>query len=128
MKARCLFAWLWSIGISPQAIVLNRVELNATYEFNRAVFPSRDFRFEALIIRVNSLLTLSPKLSVSAFVQSNSAIDAILSNVRLRYNPKEGSDFYIVYNEGYHTDRYRELVTLPVTSERTLMLKYTFIF
>lgn len=120
--------WLWSVGVPTQAIVMNRVELNATYIFNRAVFPTRDFRFEAHIVRVNSLLTLSPKLSVSAFVQYNSAIDAILSNIRLRYNPREGNDFYIVYNEGYHTDRYREIPTMPVTNERTLMLKYTYTF
>ena len=120
--------WLSSIGISPRWIIKNRVQFEWTYQFNRANFSERDQQFDAHILRLNGLLTLSTKFSVAAFVQYNSAIDAVLSNFRLRYNPKEGNDFYIVYNEGYNTDRYRELPVLPVTSERTIMIKYTYTF
>ncbi len=120
--------WLSSIGISPRWIIKNRVQFEGTYQFNRVNFSERDQQFDAHILRLNGLLTLSTKFSVAAFVQYNSAIDAVLSNFRLRYNPKEGNDFYIVYNEGYNTDRYRELPVLPVTSERTIMIKYTYTF
>jgi hypothetical protein len=120
--------WLYSVAISPRAIIKNRIQLTTTYQFNRARFPTREMQFDAHILRVNALMTLSTKLSLSAFTQYNSAIDAVLSNIWLRYNPREGNDFYIVYNEGYNTDRYREEPFLPVTSERTLMIKYTYTF
>jgi hypothetical protein len=120
--------WLYSVGVTPRAILLNRIELRTTYQFNRVQFPTREMQFDAHIVRLNALLSLNTKLSVSAFVQYNSSIDAVLSNIRLRYNPREGNDFYIVYNEGYNTDRYREDPGLPVTSERTLMVKYTYTF
>jgi hypothetical protein len=70
----------------------------------------------------------STKLSVSAFIQYNSNEDNIVSNFRLRYNPREGNDFYIVYNEGTNTDLDLEIPTLPRMSDRTLLLKYTYTF
>ena len=120
--------WRLSISLSPSVIIKKRIQLIGTYQFNRLNFPDRDQQFNAQIFRLNSLLVLSTKLSVAAFVQYNSAIDAVLSNFRLRYNPKEGNDFYIVYNEGYNTDRYRETPIFPITSERTIMIKYTYTF
>lgn len=120
--------WLTSISISPKWIIKNRIQLRGTYQFNRANFSERDQQFDAHIFRLNGLLTLNTKFSIAAFVQYNSAIDAVLSNVRLRYNPREGNDFYIVYNEGYNTDRYRELPVLPITGERTILIKYTYTF
>ena len=120
--------WVSSISISPKWIIRSKVQMRGTYQFNRADFPERDQHFNAHIFRLNGLLTISTKFSIAAFVQYNSAIDAVLSNFRLRYNPREGNDFYIVYNEGYHTDRYRELPVFPITNERTIMIKYTYTF
>ena len=71
---------------------------------------------------------LSTKFSATAFIQYNSAIDAVIANIRLRYNPREGIDLYLVYNEGLNTNRYRQDPTVPFTSNRTVMLKYTYTF
>lgn len=119
---------VYSIGITPDWIIRNTVQLKWTYQFNRALFPAREMQFDAHVVRLNTLVTLGPNFSISAFVQYNSAIDAILANFRLRYNPKEGNDFYIVYNEGYNSDRYREFPVLPLTIQRILMIKYTYTF
>jgi hypothetical protein len=51
-----------------------------------------------------------------------------LANVRLRYNPREGNDFYIVYNEGRNTSLDRETPPLPGLDERALLVKYTYTF
>jgi hypothetical protein len=51
-----------------------------------------------------------------------------MTNVRLRYSPREGNDFYIVYDEGLNTLIHSETPTLPVSSGRTLLLKYTYTF
>jgi hypothetical protein len=71
---------------------------------------------------------LSTKFTVSAFIQYNSANDAVIGNVRARYNPREGNDFYVVYNDGLNTDRFREELALPRTNRRTLLVKYTYTF
>jgi hypothetical protein len=68
------------------------------------------------------------KLSASAFIQVNSSTDAIISNFRLRYNPKEGNDFYLVFNEGRNTNLDREIPELPQISNRTFLVKYTHTF
>lgn len=71
---------------------------------------------------------LNIKFSATAFIQYNSTTNEVITNIRLRYNPREGTDLYLVYNEGLNTDRYRKFPVLPVTDNRTVMLKYTYTF
>jgi hypothetical protein len=120
--------WVNSIGISPTATLFKQFEISGTYQYNTAKFKERDMEFQAHIFRLNSTLVFNTKLSFSAFVQYNSGINAVLANGRLRYNPKEGIDLYLVYNEGYNTDRYLYNPTLPLSNQRTFMLKYTYTF
>ena len=98
------------------------------YQVNWIDFPDRDQQFTAHIARLRILSTLSTKFSASAFIQYNSAIHAVIANIQLRYNPREGNDLYLVYNEEINTNRYREVPNLPFTSNRTVMLKYTYTF
>jgi len=120
--------WRTSLGLTPRWNILSDLELSGTYQFNRVTFPDRDQRFTAHIARLRVLYMLSTKFSATAFIQYNSAIDAVIANIRLRYNPREGIDLYLVYNEGLNTNRYRQDPTLPFTSNRTVMLKYTHTF
>ncbi len=120
--------WINSVSISPRGTFNNRVELTGTYQFNMVTFSDRDMEYNAHVFRLKGVLGFSNKLSFAAFVQYNSAIDAVLANARLRYNPKEGTDLYIVYNEGYNTERYRDIPALPISNIRTIMLKYTYTF
>jgi hypothetical protein len=71
---------------------------------------------------------LDTKLSLSAYVQYNTSMKGIMTNFRIRYNPKEGNDFYLVFNEGRNTNLDREIPRLPVYSERSVLLKYTYTF
>ncbi len=73
-------------------------------------------------------LAFNTRLSTSAFVQSNSADHEVALNLRLRYNPREGTDLYLVYNDLLNTDRDREPPALPWSSERALLLKYSTTF
>ena len=65
------------------------------------------------ILGIKTLFMLDTRLSVSAYIQYNSAFKDILTNLRLRYNPREGNDFYIVFNEGRNTNLTRETPYLP---------------
>ena len=71
---------------------------------------------------------LSISVSFSAYVQYNSADDAVITNVRFRYNPREGNDLYLVYDEGYNMDRFREIPYRPHSNNRTILLKYSYTF
>ena len=120
--------WRLTVGISPWWSISSSLELTGTYQFNRVDFPDRNQQLTAHIVRARVLAMLSTKFSASAFIQYNSAIHAVIANIRIRYNPSEGNDLFLVYNEGLNTNRYRELPNLPFTSSRTIMLKYTYTF
>lgn len=120
--------WRMSLGVSPKWCISSTLELKGTCQFNRIVFPARNQEFTGQIAQLRALFMLNTKLSATAFIQYNSAIDAVIANIRLRYNPREGTDLYLVYNEGLNTNRYRESPTLPFTSSRTVMLKFTYTF
>jgi len=68
------------------------------------------------------------RFSVNAYIQYNTALDGIITNLRFRYNPKEGNDLYLVFNEDRNTDLNRELPYLPVYNSRAVMVKYTYTF
>lgn len=119
-----------SLGLTPRWSISPQLNFNGFFQLNRVVFPDRDLDYTALIGRLRVEVTLTTAISAFAFVQYNGAADMITGNVRFRYNPREGNDFYLVYNEGNNTDRLREIPYKPYTSDRTIMLKYacTFIF
>jgi hypothetical protein len=68
------------------------------------------------------------RLSFNAYIQYNTAVHAIVTNLRLRYNPKEGNDLYLVFDEGRNTYLNREVPNLPVYSNRSILVKYTYTF
>jgi hypothetical protein len=120
--------WRVSLSVSPWWSISSSLELSGMYQFNRVMFPDRDQQFTAHIARLRILAMLSIKFSATAFIQYNSASNSVIANIRIRYNPREGNDFYLVYNEGLNTNRYRESPIPPVTNNRTVMIKYTYTF
>ncbi|HEX9902361.1 MAG TPA: DUF5916 domain-containing protein [Acidobacteriota bacterium] len=117
-----------SLGAQPTWGLSSSLELSGYLQFNRVVFPSRDRELTGTIVRLRGLFMMSVKLTASAFIQYNSLDRAVIANVRLRYNPREGVDFYIVYNENFNTGRNREVPALPLSSSRAIMVKYTYTF
>ena len=68
-------------------------------------------------------------MMVLAMVEKyNSASNKIRTNIKFRYNPREGNDLYIVYDEGLNTDRERQIPTLPQSNIRTILVKYSYTF
>jgi hypothetical protein len=120
--------WRVSAGSYYFLNISSTWQLSGFYEFNRVEFPDRSLGLTAHIIRLKILATFTTKLSLSAFVQYSGIEDAVVANVRFRYNPREGNDFYIVYNHGVNTDRYRDFPHRPFTDNRAIMVKYTYTF
>jgi hypothetical protein len=117
-----------TIGLEPLLNVGSSLQLSLAYEYNHLSFPVRDQSFNGNIARFKALAMFTTKLSVTAFVQYNSTENAMTTNFRLRYNPKEGNDFYLVFNEGRSTYRNIEDPQLPLYNNRSVLLKYTYTF
>lgn len=105
-----------------------KFKLQPFYELNRVAFPNRDDFYTAHVGRLRVKYYFNNELSVSTFAQYSNASGSFISNFRLRYNPKEGNDLYIVYNEGLNTDRHSYTPSRPLSNSRTVMIKYTYTF
>lgn len=133
--AICLFeagsfydGWRVSATLMPTWSISSDLELSGFYQYNHVVFEERGQKLNAHIARIRATWMLSTATTFSAFIQYNSAADAVITNVRFRYNPREGNDLYLVYDEGINTQRYQHSPIPPVTSNRTVLLKYTYTF
>jgi hypothetical protein len=118
----------FSMSISPSWSVLADLELGAYYQLDRLHFTGRGQEMTAHVARLRALCTMSTKLSTSAFIQYSTITHDVVGNVRLRYNPREGVDLYLVYDETLNTDRDREFPILPRSAGRAIMIKYAYTF
>ncbi len=120
--------WQFSLGARPVWYVSKYLELGGSYTFNHIDFPERGAAFDVHVARLRIKTALNTKLSTNAFLQYNSVTRSVSTNVRFRYNFREGNDLWIVYNESLNTERHRVLPMLPITDNRTFLLKYTHTF
>jgi len=120
--------WRATVGIKPIWGISPNLSLIGNYELNWVDFPDRGQRLTAHIAQLRLLATFSTKFSASAFVQYNSAVDAVVANVRFRFNPREGNDFYLVINEGLNTNRVGKIPYPPAYDNRAIMVKYSYTF
>jgi len=80
------------------------------------------------IFGLKVLYLLNTRFSINVFLRYNTSLHRIITNLKIRYNPGEGNDLYLVLNEDRNTDLYRELPNFPVFNSRAVMLKYTYTF
>lgn len=118
----------FSVLLIPTWKISSSLNLSCDYQYNNIKFADRNQEFVSHIGRLKVLYMLSTKLTASAFVQYNSAVYSLASNLRIRYNPREGNDLYIVFNEGRNTNLEREIPELPTISNRSILVKYTYTF
>ena len=98
----------FSVTAEPIFNVSASVQFSGAYNYNYVEFPDRNQKMNSHVARVKMLYMYNTKLSVSGFIQYNSLNNFIASNFRLRYNPREGNDFYLVYNEIRPTNAFFE--------------------
>jgi len=104
------------------------LELSGAYELNYINFDQRNELLVSHIIRLRALYMLNAKFSISSFIQYNNESDLFISNLKLRYNPKEGNDLYIVFNEVLNGERDRIDPRYPLLNTEVFALKYTYTF
>lgn len=119
------------ISVSPSvAWALSRhLGTGIDYEFNRIDFPSSyssdgNGLFQTNLVRLNISLFLSTKFSLKLFTQYEDLSKEVSSNLRLRYNPREGTDLYFVVNQGLNTLRNRMNPHLPAIDNQAVTIKF----
>jgi len=117
-----------SVEVEPILNLSASLQISGAYEYNYITFPDRNQSMKSHIGRLNILYMYSTKLSASAFVQLNTSNDAFIGNFRLRYNPREGNDFYLVFNESRGFMASSSDPEIPPYYNRAILLKYTHTF
>jgi hypothetical protein len=118
----------FSYMVSPYLNISSSVIISGTYQFDAISFSKRNQEFQNHIGRLKLEYMQSTKLSASTFVQYNTFDAALAGNFRIRYNPREGNDFYLVFNEYRNMNTELQIPSLPELANRTIMLKYTHTF
>ncbi len=119
----------FGVGVSPTWNVSRYLELSAGYDVNRLEFSDRDVATTTHLGRLRVDVALDTHLSLSTFVQYNSVVDQTTINARFRYHFREGTDLWIVYNEGFNLESANGLdPRLPLSAGRTIMIKYSHTF
>lgn len=119
---------LISSKLMPQWSLSQSIKIEGQYQYNLISFPVRDQKYVSHVAGLKLTYMFNTKLSAGAFIQYNSAADAFLTNIRIRYNQREGNDFYLVFNEGRNTEFLRESTLLPRIDNQTLQIKYSHTF
>jgi hypothetical protein len=120
------------IGIraGPNFNISSSLNISANYEFNAIRFPDRETNNALNIHAVNikALYMFNTKLSATLLVQYVNTEDELITNFRLRYNPREGNDFYLVFNDFRGVANKGEVPVPPKYFNETVMVKYIHTF
>jgi hypothetical protein len=105
-------------------------KLSAMYIFEAIRFPERETNNSLDIHSVNlkALYMINTRLSATLMVQYVNTEDDLITNFRFRYNPREGNDFYLVYNDYRGFADINTLPSSPKFYNKTIMLKYVHTF
>lgn len=103
------------------------LELGGDYQVTRLRFPIRNQAATLQVARLRVRAARDASASANAIVQYNSTTERLDFNVRLRYAFAEGTDLWLVYNEGLDTDRTRDpaMAPPPLSLSRAFILKYS---
>jgi len=104
------------------------LELSGDVELTRAWFPMERAGLDSRILRARALYHFSRKISASVLAQYNSVGDAMSFNTRLRYNPREGVDVWLVFDEASVGDLTASPSESSSVGGRSVMLKFSYTF
>jgi hypothetical protein len=121
-----------SLSVRPTWAVSRYLELSSNLQWNRIRFLTRAQQYDVAIAQLRTKVSLNVRVSAEALIQYNSVAQLVSSNIRFRYNPREGNDLYIVFNQGTsteidHFDSVGRPARLSIT-DRTIVVKYTYTF
>ncbi len=106
------------------------LKLTAMYTFNAIRFPERTSNNSLNVTSINmkALVMFSTKLSATLMVQYANTLNDLITNFRLRYNPREGNDFYIVLNDYRGVSNSYSIPEIPKFFNKAVTVKYIHTF
>lgn len=117
-----------SFSLQPGLNIGSGLMIDGNYRIDRVYFSDRSQKYTNNIFGLRSTFMFTTKLTLTTYVQYNTFSNRIIANARVRYNTREGSDFYIVYNEGINSSVKPNFLTDHENENRTFLLKYTYTF
>ena len=115
-----------SLSVGPIWNLSRYLELATGYSVNRIDFSERDQATTTHLAHLKVEVALNTHFAVSAYAQYNGVDDLTSLNSRIRYHFREGTDLWIVYNEGLHTERDANMIPrAPLSTGRSFSLKYS---
>ena len=120
----------FQLTLAPVLSFSPSFQLTLNYEYNRITFADRHMLSNLHNVGVKGTYMFNTKLSADLYTQYACKTDFLSTNFRVRYNPREGSDFYLVINDGRYFNRFKSNIGLPYPnySASTVMFKYTYTF
>ena len=87
-----------AVGVTAARVnVVPQVSLEPTFSINWVDLPEGSFTTK--LVGSRFVYTVTPRMFTTALVQYNSSAHALSANVRLRWEYRPGSEFFLVYNE-----------------------------
>ena len=118
----------FQLRLSPEWSINEHFTLEGSWRMNYLNFNDRDLSEWINVPQFRLNWAYNLHLSGSITGQYNSLSDQIFASARIRYNFKDGSDLYLVYNQGYNSDRNMVNPRLPYYNDQLFAMKYTYTF
>lgn len=116
--------WRAGFSVRPTWNFSRHLTLATGYGVDRVEFSARDERLTAHTGSLRAEVMFTGTTSALAFVQYNSAQDAVIANIRFNYRPREGNNLFLVWNEGLNTGDLALDGLRPIRDSGTLLIKY----
>ena len=123
------------VSFGPQLRVNVHLDFSMDYRISHLEFPELTFReINSFTVHQSSFkvaYAMNRKFSANAFIQTSNVSEKLGANIRLRYNFREGQDFWLVVNQNGirpWDDRNVDNLRLPSYDQRSILIKYTHTF
>jgi hypothetical protein len=113
--------------LSPTWNLSKHLELSGVYQYTALRFPVRNQRVDIHLASARIGAALNARLSGTTLVQYNSTTERLDLNMSFRYNFREGTDLWFVYNEGVDTSARTDFISrdVPRSQSRAFLVKYS---
>ena len=124
---------IYTFNPSAKYIVNRFLRFGINYEYNQIDFPKLfsddgDAIYKSNLVAINFTVTQSSKFSIKLLAQYDDNSDSFGGNLRIRYNPREGTDLYVVYNSALNANRLEAKPGLPLVDQQAILIKYSVTF
>lgn len=119
---------LIGFSVGPEYVASKYLQFAGAYQFSNIEFKDLGETFTSHLARLKTTLSFNVRWSITSIAQVNSLAEISAVNLRLRYNPIDGNDFYLVYNEVINNNPDAITPNLPVSENRAILIKYVHTF